>query len=90
MKEIHFSSQYKKDFKRYRNKLDKVAKILAVVQMLARGEELPVSYRAHKLTGNFNDHMEYHIEGDTLLIWMDKESDIIRLVRLGSHSELFK
>ena len=31
--------------------------------------------------------MECHIGGDFLLIWI--EDDIISLVRLGSHSELF-
>lgn len=33
--------------------------------------------------------MECHIKGDFLLIWYDKESGIIKLVRIGSHSELF-
>ncbi|MBD5170857.1 MAG: hypothetical protein HDT07_02470 [Bacteroidales bacterium] len=32
---------------------------------------------------------EYHVENDTLLIWWDKESDIIKLVMFGTHSELF-
>jgi mRNA interferase YafQ len=31
--------------------------------------------------------MECHIEGDFLLIWIDGE--IIDLLRIGSHSELF-
>ena len=34
--------------------------------------------------------MECHIEGDFLLIWFDPHFDIINLVRLGSHSELFE
>ena len=34
--------------------------------------------------------MECHIESDFLLIWMDEEEGIVELVRLGSHSELFK
>ena len=29
-------------------------------------------------------------QGDFLLIWFDDENDIIELVRLGSHSELFR
>ena len=33
--------------------------------------------------------MECHIEDDTLLIWFDKKKDVIELVRLGSHTELF-
>ena len=33
--------------------------------------------------------MECHIENDTLLIWFDKNNNVIELVRLGSHFELF-
>ncbi len=34
--------------------------------------------------------MECHIESDFLLIWIDEQKGIVELVRLGSHSELFK
>ena len=34
--------------------------------------------------------MECHIENDTLLIWLDKTENLIKLVRLGTHSELFR
>ena len=33
--------------------------------------------------------MECHVGNDFLLIWVDEQRDIIELVRLGSHSELF-
>jgi mRNA interferase YafQ len=33
--------------------------------------------------------MECHIESDFLLIWIDETANIIKLIRLGSHSELF-
>ena len=41
------------------------------------------------LHGNYQGCMECHIQGDFLLIWIDPDTDIIELVRLGSHSELF-
>ena len=34
--------------------------------------------------------MECHVQNDFLLIWIDAASHQIKLVRLGSHSELFK
>lgn len=89
MKQIHLSSQYKRDFKKYRNDRLKVAKILEVVRILERGETLPPSYRAHKLVGGYAGCLECHVESDLLLILIDEEEQIIRLVRLGSHSELF-
>ncbi len=33
--------------------------------------------------------MECHVESDFLLIWIDEETDVIEIVRIGSHSELF-
>ena len=58
--------------------------------MLANDEELTAELKAHKLIGEYNVCMECHIEGDFLLIWYDEEEDIITLLRIGSHSELFK
>ena len=46
--------------------------------------------KPHPLEGDYNDCMECHIQSDYLLIWYDKEKDVIKLIRLGSHSELFK
>ena len=48
-------------------------------------------YKNHKLTGNFKDCYECHIEPDWLLIYkLDLENDIVVFERTGSHSELFK
>ncbi len=41
------------------------------------------------LIGEYAGHMECHIKGDYLLIWLDEANNIVKLVRLGSHSELF-
>ncbi|MFQ8715403.1 MAG: type II toxin-antitoxin system YafQ family toxin [Alistipes shahii] len=70
--------------------LKKLEKLLGVLRLLANDEELPAELKAHKLIGEYNDCMECHIEGDFLLIWYDEEEDIITLLRIGSHSELFK
>ena len=42
------------------------------------------------LIGEYRGFTECQIESDTLLIWLDETENQIRLVRLGSHSELFK
>ena len=90
MKTLRYSSQYKRDFKKYRNNPSKLEKLLEVFQMLEKGIELPAKYGAHMLKGQYKDCLECHIEGDFLLIWFDAEEDIIEILRLGSHSELFK
>ncbi|HJC93388.1 MAG TPA: type II toxin-antitoxin system YafQ family toxin [Candidatus Phocaeicola excrementigallinarum] len=89
MKILRYSTQYKKDFKRYRNNPVKLIKLLEVLRLLEAEAELPARYRLHALVGDYKGCFECHIEGDFLLIWMDGSSNIIDLLRLGSHSELF-
>ena len=50
---------------------------------------IPPEYKPHRLLGNYKDCMECHIESDTLLIWIDENSNVIKLLRLGTHSEFF-
>lgn len=89
---IEFTSKFKKDLKRLRNNEAKLSKVANVIEMLAQGEDIPASMKPHKLIGNYAGHLELHVEGDLLLIWLEKTElgDMtIYLVRLGSHSELF-
>ncbi len=90
MKALHATSQYKRDYKRFRNNPAKLRKLFAILQMLQEEIPIPQEYSPHMLSGNYANYMECHIEGDFLLIWFDRSADIIDLVRLGSHSELFK
>ena len=90
MKKVLKTSQFKKDFKRIQHDRQKVADLLSVVTKLANGEVLPKEMRPHVLSGEYKNYMECHIGSDYLLIWYDKIEDAIKLVRLGSHSELFK
>jgi len=46
--------------------------------------------KPHMLSGEFSGCMECHIQNDFLLIWLDKETQTIKLIRTGTHSELFK
>jgi mRNA interferase YafQ len=89
MKEIQPTTQYRKDLKRYRNKPKKLAALANILQLLANEQPIPKQYLPHMLTGRYKGCMECHIEGDFLLIWIDEQRNIIELVRLGSHSELF-
>lgn len=63
---------------------------MVILNMLQSEIPIPSEYSPHMLVGNYAGFMECHIEGDFLLIWFDHENDQIDLVRLGSHSELFK
>lgn len=89
MKKLQPTTQFKKDYKRYKNNPKKVDVLKEVLEMLVNEQQIPAEYYPHTLQGDYKGCMECHIQGDFLLIWLDEDSDIIELVRLGSHSELF-
>lgn len=90
MKEIRYTSQFKKDVKRFLNNPKKLRELNIVIDLLKNEITLPERYREHALQGNLLGCRECHIEGDFLLIWYDEATDVIALLRLGSHSELLK
>lgn len=89
MKKLKASSQYKKDYKRFRNNFRKVEALNEILKKLANEEAIPEKNNPHMLSGNYKGYMECHVESDFLLIWFDPDTDQIDLVRLGSLSELF-
>ena len=90
MKEIKSGKQFKKDLKRYANQPKKLREFYEFVDnYLKTGAEIPPEYHVYMLIGDYAGHIECHIQGDYLLIWIDVASDVVKLIRLGSHSELF-
>lgn len=89
MKTLKMSSRFKKDLKRIQNNPKRIENVETVLKLLRDTGMVPMQYKPHMLTGNYSGCMECHIENDYLLIWMDEAEQIIKLLRLGSHSELF-
>ena len=90
MIELRYTGQFKKDLKRILNQPQNLKALNEVLRMLKNEIKLPERYRLHELIGEYKGCFECHIEGDFLLIWFNEETDTIALLRLGSHSELFK
>ncbi|MGL4943837.1 MAG: type II toxin-antitoxin system YafQ family toxin [Thermoguttaceae bacterium] len=94
MRKINRNSIFKKDFKRVmanpRHARDAAARLEAATSILAEDRPLPQSYRDHALTGDWNGYRECHLKPDLLLIYRTEANDLLRLARLGSHSELFR
>lgn len=60
----------------------------SVAYCLLNDTEIPAKHRDHALTGNWDGFRECHIKPDMLLIYA-LENNEVKLVRLGSHAELF-
>ena len=83
---------FKRDMKRekkgrYRKILEE--ELWEVVDVLARDIPLLYSYHDHPLRGEWEGSRECHIRPDFLLIYRYEGDDVLRLERLGDHSELF-
>lgn len=58
---------------------------------LANDGQVPESYRPHILSGKWQGIWECHISPDWLLLYdINDTISLIRLVRTGTHSDMFK
>jgi mRNA interferase YafQ len=64
--------------------------LAATVTGLATDAPLDPRLRDHVLIGDWRGYRECHVKPDLLMIYRKTDGDILRLARLGSHSELFK
>ena len=81
-----FKRAYKLAVKRGLN----MSKLNEVIGLLAMGEPLPARCRDHELVGRHVGKRECHVAPDWLLVYkIMKETLILRLIRTGSHSDLF-
>jgi len=63
-------------------------RFIEALYCLSKSESLPPEFKDHSLQGDWADFRECHISGDVLLIYQ-VEGDVVKLVRLGTHSQLF-
>ena len=90
IKEIVWTSQFKKDYKLAIKRGYRIEELDRVITMLANNLILPVKYKDHELSGAWKGFRECHIEPDWLLIYRVINNDLIlTLIRTGSHSDLF-
>jgi len=91
---LKIGTQAKKDFKRLKKTSlnDFISSQEFVLNLLNNGYcDINQKHKPHKLIGNYIDCYECHIKSDLLLIWKEnKEKNIIHIIRIGSHSNLFK
>jgi len=91
MLEIRRSTQFKKDLKKIIKQRKNLDLLEGIVQKIQQSKPLEPKHRDHPLVGDWNDHRECHINPDWLLIYkVDEELELLRLMRTGSHSDLFQ
>jgi mRNA interferase YafQ len=92
MRRIERTNIFRRDFKREKlgqHRRDVEALVMVTASLLAEDRPLPEKNRDHALAGEWHDHRECHLKPDLLLIYRKPSADILQLVRMGLHSELF-
>lgn len=92
MLKLEFSGQFKRDYKLAIKRGCDPQKLEEVITLLCSEQSLPEVYRDHALTNskNYKGMRECHIEPDWLLIYkVFRKTLILKLIRTGSHSDLF-
>ncbi len=91
MREIVYSSQFKKDLKKIVSQGKNIDELDVVIKLLQQDIPLPAKYKDHPLKGDFKGARDCHINPDWVLIYKKPKGDlqILSLIRTGSHSELY-
>lgn len=90
MLDIVPSNQFKKDLKLAKKRGFEIEKLRDVIDTLAMQQKLQEKYRDHRLTGEYREFRECHIEPDWLLVYRINENELeLFLFRTGTHSDLF-
>ena len=88
MYQVFRTNSFEKDIKTLKKRGKNFDKLKIVVSHLVLNKKLPNKHIDHKLSGNWSDFRECHIEPDWLLIYRINENTL-ELVRTGAHSDLF-
>lgn len=87
---VEAPKHFKKSLERCRKRGLDVSKFKKVVEILSECGKLPDHYRPHKLSGSYEGCWECHIQSDWLLIWEQKDDELVLImVDTGTHSDLY-
>jgi mRNA interferase YafQ len=90
MYKLEYSSQFKKDFKKVvKLAIPDLVEVSHIITTLQQGQTLIEKHADHALTGNWLNYRDCHVKPDLVLIYKI-ENSILKLARIGSHSELFR
>ncbi len=89
MLDIAIHKVFAKDLKKAQLNPTNTAKLFIYISLLLNRDELPAEAKDHDLTGNYKDIREFHISGDLLVMYRIEEKTL-ELLRIGTHSQLFK
>ena len=82
--------QFIKEFKKVKLTDGQFEKFIQYINCLRNDSPLPEESKDHALNGEYSDCREFHLGGDTLIIYLINLDNEAVLLRIGSHAQLFK
>lgn len=89
MRKLEREKSFIKDFHRANLNDKEFSNFIKYTSLLCEGKDLPKEARDHALKGQWLSFREFHIASDMLVIYKIYDESI-RLIRLGTHAQLFK
>lgn len=86
MRKISRTNRFKRNFAKH---ADISEAFIEVLYLLLNDQPLPAKYCDHALVGEFVGFRDCHIKPDLVLIYRKVNDDILELLDIGSHSQLF-
>ncbi len=88
MKIIRQANSFVGDLKKVKKRSKNLNKLYLIVEKLSKDQKLELSNKTHKLSANYANKWECHIEPDWLLIYEITE-ELVILYKTRTHDDLF-
>ena len=85
--QVTTSKQFDKQFKKLPQKVQKT--FAKRIELFCTDRDTPI-LKTHKLSGNLKGLWSFNVSADIRVIFDDSYEDIVILVAIGSHSELYR
>jgi mRNA interferase YafQ len=92
MRRIERSTAFKRDYRRVKavsRYRDLDSRLAAILEKLVNDLPPQPQNRDHPLSGDWSGYRDCHLWPDLLLVYAKPSAEVLRLVRLGSHADLF-
>ena len=89
MLKLFRTKTFLKDYKKAKLSDQHYSKYIQYLSLLLKEQKLPEEAFDHTLKGDYKSFREFHISGDILIIYI-AEDEYLKLVRIGTHSQLFE
>lgn len=80
---------FQRDAKKLTAKQQFSIEMTEVLYLLQRNQPLPRQYLDHALQGEMKGYRDCHVFNDLVLIYQIINDEELKLIRIGSHSEIF-